>query len=204
MQPTDIINEICTKAGQAKQLSSDIADKAGQINSLLADIIQLTSQLVPVDDTLRHLYVPSCHYTDGVWIESVHPCLQFNDAVTRQANYGFRVPDDFVSFVKIELVWFCPQPPGTGNMYWRFISRLAFAGGSIVGGGTSPQMGTTPSGGCNVVNVQEPQYPGEWNNLAPGCYVGLELQRDATNELDTINDQVRILGVLFTYKASAS
>ena len=114
--------------------------------------------------------------------------------------FAMKVPDGFVSFTKVEAVWW--SAAAAGNMYWRLQARYAAGGEASDIHHDSPAFGVTATGGNKIVNVQEPVNALLLANLAPGDYLGMQFQRAGADVLDTLDEDVRFLGLLFTYVAN--
>ena len=117
-----------------------------------------------------------------------------------EITFSFRCPFDFVSFVSIKLIWF--SAAASGNMYDRI--------GCIYGSVNelkdthieTPALGTIATSGANKWNVTEPANPLTLSSLTAGDYMGLRVARDSQNVNDTLNADVYVLGLLFTYTAN--
>lgn len=127
----------------------------------------------------------------GVW--------KFADATDRYVQLQMKVPDDFVSFTSLKVVWIAT--PASGNMYWKVMCYYAARGEAFDTHSDIPAYGTAASGGANVINVQEPANALTLANLAIGDYIGMKIQRDASHADDTLDAIVYIVGILFTYIA---
>ena len=154
-------------------------------------------------DVTRVLFLPAneAHILSGFSTSS-----NWYGAVAGLANsaepklpFTIKVPDDFVSFTKVEAVW--ASPAATGNMYWKTISRYGASTESQSVHSDSPAYGTTPTGGANIINVQEPANPLTLVNLGLDDVLALYFLRDGSHENDTLNQTVSILGLLFAYVA---
>ena len=113
---------------------------------------------------------------------------------------NIKVPDDFVSFTKLELIW--AASVGSGNMRWSFGSNYSASGEAANIHSDLPGEGVTAIGGSDILNVQEPANPLTLSSLASGDYLGITFFRDGAHADDTINVAPSILGFLFTYVAN--
>lgn len=170
------------------------------------------------DDAKRHDSIPATHdaaqHTDvtrEIFISSYDssalagtPCsfgIQGDaNADEPYCDFWFKVPDDFVSFMKIEAVWV--GDAAAGNMYWHFGSAYQASDEAYMTHGDFPGIGATATGGATILNVQEPANPLTLVNLAIGDYLQLTFSREGTNALDTLDDVMYFQGILFTYVAT--
>ena len=152
-------------------------------------------------DITREVFVPAYGNIGGT------PSAQgrfFAIQLTDGADLGFwttmKVPDDFASFTKVELVWV--STAAAGNMRWFFDVEYAAATEARNTHTDFPAVGETATGGTNILNVQESVNPLTLANLAQGDYIGIYMQRVGTHINDTLNAHVYVIGVLFTYTAN--
>lgn len=125
------------------------------------------------------------------------PCIELADGVTNFIRVAFKVPDDFVSLSSLKAVW--SAGVAAGNMRWS-LNALYGAEGEVYNAHTdNPAYGETATGGINRLNIQEPANPLTLALLAIGDYVGIRMGRNAGHANDTIDDDVCVLGFLFTY-----
>jgi len=110
----------------------------------------------------------------------------------------FKVPDNFVSFSKVELLW--NTGGGGGDMFWSLEAAYGADGQLMTQHQESPAKGATTGTGNGRFNVQEPANSLTLISLAIGDYVALRFKRDGTNGGDTLAD-VFLFGILFTYIA---
>lgn len=114
------------------------------------------------------------------------------------AYFNMKVPDDFVSFGSVKAVW---AAVGTGNMRWRLEAAYAAHGEGVVTHSDSPAHGETAIAVIATWYAQEPANPLILASLAAGDYIGIEVWRNGTHANDTIDTEVKLLGLLFTYTA---
>lgn len=112
---------------------------------------------------------------------------------------GFRVPDDFVSFTSLKLVWV--SAAASGNMYWSMDIDYAADGEAVETHSEDSGGGVTPTGGANIINVQTPTTPLVMADLAKGDYVGIKCWRAGSDGGDTLDTTTYFLGFLLTYVA---
>lgn len=110
-----------------------------------------------------------------------------------------KVPDDFVSFTSLQAVW--ATAAAGGNMYWWLVAFYAASGEAYNIHNDQPALGATANGGANIMNVQAPANPLTLANLAKGDYIGVEFLRQGTDVLDTLDTDMYLFGLLFTYVA---
>ena len=190
----------------------------GYIGSLLQKIAKLFG--VDIAAPAEKCYLPCVHgaekHTD-VTRERFIPA--FNDSAANTTlialDYGsairfaaaqiagtffyFKVPDDFVSFVSIKLVWVSGAE--SGNMRWRSDAQIGAKGEVYYEHLDETAEGETATAGADIINEQESPNPLTMTALAKGDYIGVRVMRDATDPNDTLNAAVDVLGILFTYVA---
>lgn len=148
----------------------------------------------------KELFLPAYGYTDGSIIAlSAYTACRLADGLLRTCAFNFKVPDDFVSFVRIEAIWVTFSAAAGLDMYWRMVTRYGASGEVYISHTETPAYGVTSTGGPTVLNVQSPANPITFADLALGDIVGVEFDRDATNVADTLSDNADILGLLFIY-----
>lgn len=155
-------------------------------------------------DVTRELFIPALDDVDiQTTLENKGDYLIISvDGTGFGASYfTFKVPDDFVSFTSIKLVWMADTGL-TGNMYWRLHTDYAAAGESYNTHSEDPAGGTTNAAAANTIYVQEPANALTMGSLALGDYIGIEFNRDADHASDTIEGDVKMFGLLFTYTAN--
>jgi len=175
---------------------------AHQARHLAAGADTFTHGAAEHTDETRELFVrcSASPYSTGTAREhGRYAVIQLADAAIQFIFFTLKVPDDFVSFTSLELVWLSPL--NAGNMYWRMETDYAAVGEAYNTHNESSGYGVTASGVINRIVVQEPATPLNFVNLAQGDYVGVSIYRDATDGLDTIDNVVRVLGILLTYIA---
>ncbi len=121
------------------------------------------------------------------------------DGTTHRIALNFKVPDDFVSFTSIKLVWLATA--ASGNIYWKMVASYRATGESYITHYEDSNDGATATGGAGIFNVQETANPLALPNLALGDYVSIEARRNGGNAGDTLDVNVYAVGFLFTYVA---
>ena len=111
-----------------------------------------------------------------------------------------KVPVDFVSFTKVEAIWF--SHGAAGNMYWFIAAYYAACGENISTHADEPAPGATANGGDEIRNCQEPADPLALASLALGDYISLIFLRFGSDALDTLDATMVLEGLLFTYVAN--
>lgn len=159
---------------------------------------------VDMPDVTRELFLPA----NAGWIE-YGSSAGFGPryaAVKGSANawepgvsFAFKVPDDFVSFSSLKAVW--GSLAASGNMYWVLKAYYAAAGEVYNTHADDPVKGVTATGGNGIINVQEPANPLTLASLAKGDYLGVYFDREGSSGSDTLNSDMWLLGLLFTYVA---
>lgn len=153
-------------------------------------------------DVTRELFIPALDDSDpnatlaklGNFL--VVQCADTFDVVVA---FTFKVPDDFVSFVSVKAVW--SSPAASGNMFWTLNSHYGAAGEAYNAHGETPGVGELATGGANVINVQTSPTALTLADLAGGDYVGIKFDRRGSGPEDSLNADVSLLGILFTYIA---
>jgi len=149
----------------------------------------------------RQLFLPATGHTNGTPGGSAsRPWIEFTDGKEQYTCVTMRVPSDYLSLDKIEIVWYSPAP--TGNMFWRPYATWSLKGEKIARWTKDAGYGATPTAGANKINVQEPATPFNPAPLGCGHYLGLSINRHAGRDQDTLNTYVRFLGFLFTYTST--
>ena len=71
-------------------------------------------------DVTRELFIPALDdsntYATLAQIDE-HCVIQLTDAQNSTVTFKFKVPDDFVSFSSLKLVW--TSPAASGNLQWK-------------------------------------------------------------------------------------
>ena len=152
-------------------------------------------------DVTREKFIPAVSgYTNGTpGNYRYYGIVNLADGADQQIYTVFKVPDDFVSYTSLKLIWMSVAAAGT--MRWGFDVRYGASGEANDTYTESGQNGETATGGANIINVQEPFDPVALTGLAKGNYVGLMMEREGTHVDDTLGEIAMILGFLFTYVA---
>lgn len=122
------------------------------------------------------------------------------NSIEPEVYHLMKVPADFVSFTKVEAVWY--SAPASGNMYWELYSRWAADGEARATHTDAPGVGVTATAGSYLTNIQEPANPLTLTNLALGDILMLKFKRTGSNALDTLDSVAYYLGLIFTYTAN--
>lgn len=149
----------------------------------------------------RKLWLPA----NGAYILAGTPAAsQYYGAMKGLANSDepviyltMRVPDDFVSFTSIQALWV--SAVAGGDMYWYLTATYASAGEAWNTHFDAPAIGVTATGGANIFNLQAPANPLTLANLAANDYLGIRFSRNGANALDTLNSDMYLFGLLFSY-----
>lgn len=126
--------------------------------------------------------------------------VQLSDAATESCGWIFKVPDDFVSFTNVKIIW--ESTAASGNMYWRLSAQYAASSEAYTTHSDAPAIGATATGGFNILNVQESANALTLSSLASGDYVGIAMERQGGDASDTLNAAAHVFGLLFTYTAN--
>lgn len=171
-------------------------------------IENLTVGSIPSHDAAQHtnvtreLFIPVLDDIDvNATLAQYGPYLvvECADGVTTLVMFTFKVPDDFVSFGSIKVVWATPIP--FGNMVWK-LNAYHGAAGELYGIHSDlPGLGATATEGDDLITVQEPANPLTMTSLVKGDYVGIEFTRAGGDANDTLDQVARLFGLLFTYVA---
>lgn len=113
--------------------------------------------------------------------------------------FTIKVPDDFVSFTKVEAIWVCVA--ASGNMRWKLTANYAASGEADSTHLDAPAENQTVTGGNGIINVQESANPLTLANLATGDFLGISFIRKGVSAFDTLNTDMYFFGLLFTYVA---
>ena len=114
--------------------------------------------------------------------------------------FSMKVPNDFVSFIKVEAAWV--SNAASGNMYWLLASSYGASGENYQIFSEYGTVGVTATAGTWIINLQEPADPLVLTDLAVGDVLGLHFDRKGADSLDTLNSDVMFIGLLFTYIAN--
>ena len=154
-------------------------------------------------DIIRELFLPANegYASGGTPINLLNLATIRGDAndAAPIVYFTMKVPDDFLSFTKLEAVWV--SPAASGNMYWQFLANYAASGEAYNSHSTGTSLWPTATGGANIMNVQQSGQVLTLPDLASGDYLGFEFARMGNNPTDTLDDVVYLLGLLFSYMA---
>lgn len=153
-------------------------------------------------DVTRELFIPVYNDVNGgatLALKGAYSVIELADGAAGNIYVSIKCPDDFVSFTSLKMVWMTDAV--AGNMRWRTTAYYGAAGEVFNLTTETPAQGVTANGGAGIINVQEPANPLGLAGFALGDYIGFKTTRDGVHADDTINDLVRIIGLLFTYTA---
>lgn len=111
--------------------------------------------------------------------------------------FTMKVPDDFVSFTSIKAVWV--STPAAGNMYWQLGATYGACGASITTHTDVPAIGVTATGGNGIINCQTPANALTLADLDGDDFIGISFTRTGSDDLDTLDAAMQLLGLIFTY-----
>ena len=119
------------------------------------------------------------------------------DTNTPKVYISGRVPEDFVSFTSLKVIWISPAV--SGNMVWYLrVAYTAVGANYTYVWDTSSQA--TATAGADLINATEGGV--DLVGLAAGDYFGISFVRDGADGDDTLDDTVDLLGFLFEYIAN--
>ena len=150
-------------------------------------------------DVTRELYVPvnAVHYTGAAGSPATRPFISLSDAANDFLTLSFQVPDDFVSYTKLEVIF--EGVTGTGGQDWVCDPICFYA----AHGETKNTHTDLPANTTIDVAVITTLYFAEIGltlaSLAKGDNVGLKILRAGGDGADTFQGEIRIFGLLFTY-----
>ena len=153
-------------------------------------------------DVARQLFIPA---TTAVLSDATLSLLGDYGTVRMpdEANTVFaitaKVPDDFVSFTSIKLVWV--SGAAAGNLYVAHNTSYAASTENRETHTNDTGFGTIATGGADIINVLDHPNPLTMPGLAKGDYIGIQTARMATVAQDSLNANVYALGILFSYTA---
>ena len=87
-------------------------------------------------------------------------------------------------------------------MYGRFDSYGQGAGESIEGTSEVTSEETMTANGNKLITVSNKSDYLDLSGIAVGDFLGVDFRRNGSHSSDTISDDVRVLGMLFTYTAT--
>ena len=125
--------------------------------------------------------------------------LRAADGADCRGAFTSRVPDDFVSFTNVKMIW--KTPASSGNLVFLCYFHWATTGeNSQASGAESGDQQTVATGGAEVLNYSE---MGNFalSGIAVGDIFGSEFRCYRNNVSDTISNYVEILGFEFNYVA---
>ena len=125
--------------------------------------------------------------------------LRAADGADCRATFTSRVPDDFVSFTNVKMIW--KTPASSGNLVFRCYFYWATEDQSITQGAETGDTQTVATGGNEVLNYDE---AGNFalSGIAKGDLFGSDFRCYRNNASDTISNYVEVVGFEFNYVAS--
>ena len=157
--------------------------------------------------TAQELFISPQYPISNAWIDSDMTSWGILLSSTAASNvfFNFKVPDDFVSFSKVELIWRNWAASTSEQMYWGMSGVYAHEGENMVIGAASSNHYDNPGSTYQsvpatngIVIVNEPTLPLTLSNLAIGDYIGVRVTRGGTEANDDTGAAM-VLGMLFTY-----
>ncbi|GAI58775.1 unnamed protein product, partial [marine sediment metagenome] len=155
-------------------------------------------------DVTRYKFYP--FYNDvnanaALALFQAHSFVNMPDAVITEVPVEFRVPDDFVSFTSMKLVWSATNAAAARNMYWRLTAGYGTAGESFRNTLEAAAYGVTAWTASEIIHEQTGANALTMATLGLGDYVGVKVWRDGGHVNDTIGATVKAFGILLTYVA---
>jgi len=171
---------------------------------------------VPVRDCLSYLksstvqevfIPPSIFNYANAYYEWMYPCILVVGGSSFNAGMGMlfsmKVPDDFVSFNKVEIMWAVVAAGSSLQTQWDFHAAWVSSGESmaVVGHATSNTedtgYGLCNAAGADCLTLSQATNPLTLSGLARGDYLSLGVFRSTCS--DTIGGSVYVHGLLFSY-----
>tara|TARA_Y100000310_G_scaffold2728_1_gene3537 strand:- start:5301 stop:5975 length:675 start_codon:yes stop_codon:yes gene_type:complete len=109
--------------------------------------------------------------------------------------YSYKVPDDFVSFGSLSVVWMSPAASGDARLY--LATQWAASGESYSNSSEVDSYAQFATSGANLFNVTDKGTA--YSGLAKGDYVGVRIIRQGSSASDTLNSTFYLSGLLFSY-----
>ncbi|MDY6957633.1 MAG: hypothetical protein SVK08_00615 [Halobacteriota archaeon] len=153
-------------------------------------------------DITREIFLPAYGYTTGTTstVAGKYSTAECADAADQYITFTLKVPVDFVSFTKIEAVW--GGLVASGNLRWKLYASYGASGEDWDNHVDEPAYGETATNGTNLLNIQEPANPLTLSSLATGDMLGVGFYREGTHANDTMNSNITVFGLIFTYTAN--
>ena len=129
----------------------------------------------------------------------VYGSRELDDGNLEFVAWTLKVPEDYVSTPSVYAVWICGA--AAGNMYWKFQIDWVAADEAVGANTSDPGYGVDATAGVNTINVDPPPLALTWAGLATGDYLAIRMTRDAGHINDTIDADVWLLGIVFSYTA---
>jgi hypothetical protein len=147
---------------------------------------------------------PGPVHTNGVYEPNRLALIKLPDNTMTTVNFTFQIPVDYSASVganAIQLVWYT-NTGTTNNMFGRFESYGDGEGASVEGTSQVGTEQTMAAGGNKLINVSTQAAYLTLNSIQVGDYIGVSYRRNGSSGSDTISDDVRCVGMLFTYTAT--
>jgi len=152
-------------------------------------------------DIARELFIAPSPYTTGTWGEHHYTPAVLCDpaAASNIAYHGFNVPNDFVSFTSVKVIWAGKAGVAGQDVRISTSSRWKAASEGLNTHNETPADQTLD---CAALDTR---YDSNLNyamaTLAKGDNVGMWVKRLGSHALDTLTGDMCIYGLLFTYVA---
>ncbi len=155
-------------------------------------------------DRTRYKFYPFYNDVDAnasLGLFNSHSFVNMPDGVLTEVPVEFRVPDDFVTFLQMKLVWSATRAPGAANMRWRLTAGYGHFNESFQNHIDAPAYGVSAWGGSEWMHEQLSPNALAMAGLALGDYIGVKVWRDGGHGDDTIGATVKAWGTLLIYTA---
>jgi len=146
-------------------------------------------------DVTRTLFLAPQSWDAGPHSLGAFATVNLADAAVRAVYWSFKLPSDFVSLTSLKVLVRADSP---GDIYWDALVYAA-AEGETYGNHSGSIAYTTTAVGTTLALIDiTSAFPSEADK---NDFIGVRFRRDATNALDTVDDTVRVIGLLLTYIA---
>jgi len=128
-----------------------------------------------------------------------YEAYQLADAASEYFVVTMKCPEDFLWLEGIYLVWAHEAGVAATDIYWFMHADVGTCTEDFDTHTYTPAYGTTAALAANKIACQLPANVLSPVDLFPADYIGIQVQRDATDPADTLNQDIKVLGILFRY-----